>query len=158
MVASHQEQDTTNPYRMRAPCPQCLCGYGRLETRNGQDCVFCEACGQFCYNAPKVETGKAIRNVTSIHAVLSARQRARILLRAGKLCELCGSALSTGGQVDHILPVKIGLENGLTEVELNSDYNLMALCDACNLGKGTLVPSPQVYTRILRWWCKNEHA
>ncbi len=115
----------------------CACGneYGRIESRNGQDCVFCDKCSRWQYNAPKTETGRAIRSVTSVHNGIKPGQRARILMRSNGLCELCGK----GGEsaqlhVGHIISVDAGIANGLTELQLNDDENLCTLCAECNLG------------------------
>ena len=51
--------DQTTLYAMPAPCKKCGCTNGRIETRSGQDCVLCQICGAFQYNAPKTETGRA---------------------------------------------------------------------------------------------------
>jgi hypothetical protein len=38
------------------------------------------------------------------------------------------------GNVGHMISVDAGLRDGLTELEINSDENLVAMCDECNLG------------------------
>ena len=123
------------PYRMRKPCVSCGSEFGRIRETGAQDCVYC-LCGRFQYNAPRVETGKAVRTVTTVHNGIKPKQRARILVeRAGCRCELCGS---TKGElhVGHLLSVEVGLKQGLTEDELNDDENLAAMCAECNLGIG----------------------
>ncbi len=52
--------------------------------------------------------------------------RARVLLRDGLTCQRCGAPAS---HVDHITPVSAG--GG------DHERNLQALCDGCNLSKGT---------------------
>lgn len=37
---------------MRAPCPDCTTVLGTVQGRGGQACVYCAACGRWCYNAP----------------------------------------------------------------------------------------------------------
>lgn len=120
-------------HALRKPCP-CGGAAGRIETRNGQDCVFCLDCSRFQYNAPRVETGREVRTVSTVHGGITSRRRARILLRANAHCELCGK--SGNLHVGHLLSVKDGLRMQLTEVEINDDENLAALCDECNLGLG----------------------
>lgn len=116
----------------------CSCGgvNGRIETRGSQDCVFCLDCGRFQYNAPRVETGRAVRSVSTVHSAIKPKQWARILERAHFCCESCHQERAL--HVGHILSVADGLELGinLTEQQLNSDDNLIAHCEECNLGQG----------------------
>ena len=124
-------------YTMRKPCVACGSEDGRIEQRNGQDCVYCLTCGRFQYNAPKTETGRAPRTVETVHNGVKPKQRARILLRANGRCDLCGKGGSEANiHVGHIISVESGLAGGLTEAHLNDDENLCALCDECNLGVG----------------------
>jgi 5-methylcytosine-specific restriction endonuclease McrA len=115
---------------------QCRCGgfTGRIETKNGQDCVYCLDCGRHQYNAPRVETGRTQRTVTTVHNGIKPKQRARIITRATGRCEMCGARNDI--HVGHIISVDTGLKMGLTEVDLNDDENLAALCAECNLGIG----------------------
>ena len=121
---------------MRSPCKQCGCEVGRIEERSGQDCVFCLDCNKHQYNAPRTETGREVRTVTTIHNGIKPKQRARILLRANFRCEFCG----TGDRplhVDHLIPVKTAMEEDWTDQQINDDENLCASCDECNLGRGS---------------------
>lgn len=120
-------------YTMRKPCINCGSAVGRIETKNGQDCVYC-ACGKHQYNAPKIETGRKPRTVTAVHDLISASQRARIITRATGRCEICGARGDL--QVGHLISVKDGLKLGMTEAQINDDENLAAMCPACNLGIG----------------------
>lgn len=120
-------------FTMRASCRWCTNTLGRIETRNGQDCVFCTECDKFQYNAPKTETGREPRTVTTVHNGIKPGQRARILLRANGSCELCHAA-NKPLHVGHLLSVNEGLKQGLTEAQINADENLSAMCDECNLG------------------------
>lgn len=138
-------------YAMRKPCSQCGCAEGRIDERGAQDCVFCVFCGAFQYNAPRTETGKAVRPVNTGKRTLKPKQRARILFRAGAKCEVCGRRPDKGElHVDHILPVAIGEDYGISRAELDDDENLMALCDACNLGKGAEPMPLRLAVAILR--------
>lgn len=121
-------------HSMRARCRYCGATEGRIETRNGQDCVYCLACGKHQYNAPKTETGRAERTVTTIHNGIKPKQRARIIERATGRCELCGARGNL--HVGHLVSVKDALRLELTDAEINSDENLAAMCDECNLGIG----------------------
>ena len=132
---------------MRKPCAFCGSEDGIISTRGLQDCVFCAACERFQYNAPKVETGRADRSITTVHNGLKANQRERIIERAAGRCELCGGTNTL--HVDHVVSVKDGLEDGLTERELNHDDNLICLCAECNLGKSERSLLPKTYLVIL---------
>lgn len=137
-------------YKMRSPCVACAEETGEIVPRNGQDCVFCAGCRRFAYNAPRVETSRAVRSVSTVHDGIKPKQRVRILLRAAGRCELCGA----GGflHVGHLLSADDGLEAGLTEMELNDDTNLAALCEVCNLGMGSLSIPPVLFVALLRRW------
>lgn len=121
-------------FEMRKPCPECSGTTGRIVERNGQDTVRCTGCSRFQYNAPRVETGREQRSVTTVHEAIRPKQRARILSRASARCEVCGARGNL--HVGHIVSVVVGLNFGLTEAELNDDENLMCLCEECNLGQG----------------------
>lgn len=118
---------------MRQPCKCGVTGGVRVE-KNGQDTVRCGACGTFQYNAPRTETGRKQRSVTTVHAGIKPKQRARILSRATARCEVCGSHGNL--HVGHIVSVDSGFESGLTDAEINDDENLLCLCEECNLGWG----------------------
>lgn len=123
-------------FRMRKPCGYCGCEDGRIQERGSQDCVYCFGCDRFQYNAPRAETGKPVRSVTSNRAGIKPSQRARIIVeRASCRCELCGTNKSEL-HVGHLLSIDEGLKQGFTEQELNHDENLAAMCAECNLGIG----------------------
>lgn len=64
--------------------------------------------------------------------------RARILAKTGGCCAKCGRKLDTKSMtVDHIVPVSKGGDN--------DEYNLVALCQECNLTKGNAVIHPEEY-------------
>ena len=126
-----------NEITMRRICQKCSGTFGRIETKNGQDCVYCCQCGRHCYNAPKTETGRAARTVTTIHNGIKPNQRMRVLQRATARCEICGKAgAGVNLHVGHLMSVKAGIVAGLTEAELNDDENLAAMCEECNSGLG----------------------
>lgn len=130
--------DGTEPFKMRKPCAKCGCENGSITERGAQDVVRCAACQAFQYNAPRTETGKAVRTVKTVHDAIKPKTRARVLMRATGRCELCGERPGDTAQlhVGHCVSVKHGLQFGLTDDELNGDENLVALCDQCNLGMG----------------------
>ena len=124
---------------MRSPCSKCGSTLGTIKPTGVQDCVYCD-CGKFQYNAPRVETGKEVRSVQTTHKLITPAVRAKVLLRASGRCELCGrtETSAAGMHVGHILSVEHGMAQGLTEVELNAETNLCALCAECNIGMGSI--------------------
>lgn len=133
-------------YQMREPCRYCNSEEGNISPRGGQNCVFCLGCGRLAYNAPRTETGETVRTVTTIHNGIRPKQRARILLRANGVCELCGARQLL--HVGHLLSVDDGLKAGSTEAVLNSDENLAALCEECNLGIGSASVTLRLLMRL----------
>ena len=133
---------------LRVPCRWCESGSGVIRTRGGQDVVFCAACDRYQYCAPRVETGREVRSVVTVHAGITGKQRVRILMRDGARCYLCGARGDL--HVGHLLSVKAGLDAGLTEVELNDDENLVAMCAECNLSLGRETVTPRLYLAILK--------
>jgi hypothetical protein len=130
------------PDRKQCPggaCPVCGCGEASVTETNGQDVVRCLQCDKYLYNAPRTETGRKERSVSTVHSSIKPKQRDRIITRANRRCERCGKsamASATGIHVGHILSVAEGLKHGLTEEIINSDENLIGECDECNLGHG----------------------
>lgn len=127
--------------KLRQPCRHCQAPAGtdsHTENRGGQDVVLCGSCGKPAgYNAPKTETGRAVRTVTTVHNGVKPAQRSRIILRDGARCRLCGkSATQATLHVGHLLSVKDGMRLELSDEQINSDENLAAMCDECNLGLG----------------------
>ena len=142
---------TESPFKMRACCKHCGSEAGRIETRGGQDCVFCAACGRYAgYNAPKTETGRAVRTVETVHNGIKPKIRARILELDNGRCVQCGKDASRAVlHIGHVISVKEGLSAGLTEAQLNHDENLVTLCDECNLGVGSEPMSLRFLIRVL---------
>ena len=71
---------------------------------------------------------------------ISWRMRARVLMRDGATCQMCGASPQSGARlhVDHFLPWSKG---GETILE-----NLRILCVQCNIGKGDLLPESENLT------------
>lgn len=130
--------DELPPFRMSRPCPTCGGVEGRIRPTNGQNVVDCIGCGRKgVYNAGKVETGQRVRSVSTVHAAITPKKRARVLERATGRCELCGrNGDGAVLHVGHLLSVDRGVAEGLTEIELNAEENLCAMCEECNLGIG----------------------
>lgn len=131
-------------HRMEKPCPKCA-GVGietftvRIFPKNGQDVARCSRCNEWIKNLPKTETGKKQRSVSTTHNGVKPAQRARILARANGRCELDGRSAVEHGLVLHVchfVSVEDGHRLGMTDAEINSDENLFAGCEECNLGMG----------------------
>lgn len=122
-------------YTMRKPCPMCGGKIGRLAEVGRQDTVRCISCDTFVYNAPRTETGRTVRSVTTVHNAIKPKQRARVLGRDGNRCQWCKRD-DRPLHVGHIVSVEAGLAFGLSDEEINDDENLVAQCDECNLGLG----------------------
>jgi len=116
-------------------------------TKNGQDCIVCH-CGRWQYNAPKTETGRVVRSVSTTHKAIKPKQRYRILERANRCCELCRKP-NRGLHVGYAISVDDGHKAGLSDELINSDENLLALCDECNLGQGSLTLPIRILVGIL---------
>jgi 5-methylcytosine-specific restriction endonuclease McrA len=129
---------TSDNHLLRKPC-NCGSMEGTIRIKGGQDCVYCFHCSRWQYNAPKVETGREVRSVSTTHEAIKPNQRARVIERANTRCERCGKRASeckTSLHVGHILSVDDGHKYGLSDDVINSDENLIAECDECNLGHG----------------------
>ncbi|MFN0115058.1 MAG: homing endonuclease associated repeat-containing protein [Paracoccaceae bacterium] len=68
---------------------------------------------------------------------ISWRLRAKVLMRDGATCQLCGASPQSGARlhVDHVVPWSKG---GDTSLE-----NLRILCAQCNIGKGDFMPESE---------------
>lgn len=128
-------------------CKRCKTTTGRIETKSGQDCVFCTQCGAFQYNAPRVETGREVRSLRT-RPDISPSQRTRILDRDGGACILC-HATDRPLDIGHLISVKDGLDTGLTEAQIYHDENLAAMCAPCNSGYGARTVNPRIIAAAL---------
>jgi hypothetical protein len=81
----------SEPFLMRAKCKNCEYEQGYIETKNGQDCVYCGNCERHQYNAPKTETGRDVRKMDTGRTNLTPSHRARIFERDNCRCVLCGN-------------------------------------------------------------------
>jgi 5-methylcytosine-specific restriction endonuclease McrA len=126
-------------HALRKPCA-CGSTQGSITSRSGQDCVFCCECNKFQYNAPKTETGRAVRTVKTTHDAISPKMRSKIIERANRRCERCGRLgedSTSGLHVGHVVSVDAGHKYGLSDAEINGEDNLIAECAECNLGHGS---------------------
>ena len=123
------------PHMLRRPCGKCGDTRGVIKPRGFQDCVFCRGCQAFQYNAPRVETGRELRSVQTVHSAIKPKLRARVLMRANLSCEIC-HAWSRELQIGHLISVADGIAHGLSDDDINSEENLAAMCAECNSGIG----------------------
>lgn len=149
-------------YVMRGPCGKCGCLTGTITERGTQDVVRCSSCATYQYNAPRTETGKAIRSVSTIHDAMKPRTRAVVIMRANCRCEFCGRSPEQTADLhaSHVVSVKRGLEMGLTDEQINDEENMVCLCSACNLGLGQEPIPVRVFARLLmaRLWKEQASA
>lgn len=134
----------------RSACPLC---YGRtayITETGAQDVVRCIQCDAFLYNAPRHETGKAVRPVSDGRSTIKPAVRWRVLERFNHSCVGCG-ATDVILHIDHIIPLAAAAEYDFIDLELLEDeVNLTALCEVCNLGKSDSFPSIRLMYRCLQ--------
>lgn len=135
-------------HAMRAACRGCGGTIGRIETRGGQDCVFCVQCGCHAYNAPRVETGREVRTLRT-RPDIKPSVRARILERDNATCVLCHRC-DVDLDVGHLISVDAGRKAELTDAEIYADENLAAMCAACNSGLSSRPVSLRFAVALLR--------
>jgi 5-methylcytosine-specific restriction endonuclease McrA len=120
-------------YTMREPCR--FCGEataGFLTPAGGQNVIRCAECGRAVYNAPKWETGEAVRSLAT-RPDIKVSTRTRILERDGGTCVACHRD-DVPLDVGHLLSVVDGRALGATDAELWHDDNLASMCESCNSG------------------------
>lgn len=98
---------------------------------------------------PKSELGLEPRTVSTTHEGIKPKQRSRIIERAHGACELC-HATNKPLHIGHLLSVAKGHELGLTDEQINSDDNLIAECEECNLGRSSASIPPWLVAGLLK--------
>ncbi|MCP3992062.1 MAG: hypothetical protein GY724_23525 [Actinomycetia bacterium] len=126
------DEPNSRPHTAREPCPKCQTAEARIVVRGNQNTVRCARCWRMLYNAPKTETGQRPRTVKTLRRRIKPSQQARILDRDAGRCVLCGSTADL--TIGHLLSIEDGAALGTSATELNSDGNLAAMCEACNIG------------------------
>jgi len=128
------------PFPLRFPCKNPSCNgntNGVIVPKSGQDIVRCSICLAYDHAASRQDTGRAVRTVKTVHEAINLKLRCQVLLRANRQCELCGKSDDNAVMhVGHAISVKAGIDNGMSESEINNPENLVCLCDECNLGMG----------------------
>lgn len=108
--------------RLPHPCP--ACGARVLPG------AACPRCGHIPSRAHRESETRRARRFGYRRHYTSAeyrRNRARALARSGGVCERCGVSLGPDWECDHIVPVRDGGGDALT--------NLQCLCRRCALAK-----------------------
>lgn len=141
-----REQLGWKAYESKRPCPSCGSYDAELGERGGQNVVRCRNCKAHIYNAPKTETGQKPRTVATIRRGIKPNQQVRILERDGA-CVLCGSREDL--TIGHALSWKDAEALGEVGPYLDSDQNLFAMCEGCNLGLGGRSVLPKTYHLIV---------
>jgi len=122
---------------LRAPCP---CGgtEGTIAPRGNQDCLYCDTCGKFQYNAPRVETGRAVRSL-STRPGITPSQRARILAAHDNACIGCGKRPpEVSLDLGHLISREDAAHHDMLDEIIDGEFNLAPMCPECNSGYRTL--------------------
>jgi 5-methylcytosine-specific restriction endonuclease McrA len=109
----------------------------------------CQACGKHNGFAKKDPTD---RRSATMRGTIKPNQRSRIIQRAKTRCECCGrpaAATGIGLHVGHVVSIDAGSKAGVSMNVLNSDENLIAECEECNLGHGRAPLPMAVFIAIL---------
>lgn len=141
--------DDPSHHPLRAIC-DCGSAVGVITEKGAQDTVHCAECGTYLYNAPRSETGKAVRTVTRRPAGPKPSVRYRVLARCGHRCVECGSDGPL--HVDHLIPVDAVERYGIDREIVDDEFNLIALCDECNSGKSDHLPDVLLIAKVIRVW------
>lgn len=121
---------------MRSPCHLCGGDQGAITTKNGQDVVRCATCDEYMYCAPRTETGRAVRSLSSRPGIKPSA-RARILAEHDHACITCGRrapdvALDLGHLISREDAERCGF---LDDPIIDSEWNLAPQCQECNSGQ-----------------------
>jgi hypothetical protein len=133
---------------LREECRYCGGRFGNIITVSSQDTVRCCGCQKYLYNAARTETGRPRQSLRTRPNV-SPNQRARILLADISRCVIC-KRTDVPLEIGHMISVRDGRRQGLSDAELYSDENLCGMCAQCNSGLGGNSLPAQDRERILR--------
>jgi len=149
----HPVPDGAEPWSLSKPCSRCsepVAGYLIRTPPPHAGKLFCGNCALFQQWVSKKDLGEPRRSLTPRGECIGPKQRDQILARDGYRCMLCGAAppavlLHAG----HILSHKDGDVLGLSEQQIDSNDNLMAMCERCNAGLGPRSLTPWLYVALL---------
>ena len=135
---------------LKITCPKC--GADAIIRDNGPHReARCSHCHRHIKNVSKAELGEPKRSAT-LRGTIKPGQRSRIIQRAKLRCECCGrpaSATGVGLHIGHVVGIEEGTQAGVSAEVLNSDENLIAECEECNLGHGRAPLPMSVFIAIL---------
>lgn len=124
--------------QMRSPCHGCGHEMGKIIERSGQDTVRCARCDRWCYNAPRTETGRKQRSLSTREGITPG-QRARILEAFSNACIYCGKRPpEVRLELDHMIPREVAERHGMLDDLIDSEHNLAPACAECNSGRRVL--------------------
>lgn len=133
----------TMSFVMREPCRTCGTSDGHITERGKQDVVRCARCNRYAYCAPRIETGKKKRTLSTREGITPS-QRARILATHDHSCISCGKRPpEVRLELDHIISRELAAEHGCLDELIDSEHNLAPRCEECNSGNRWL-PAPSV--------------
>jgi hypothetical protein len=140
------------PITMRAECRfGCGTTEGVVREVNGQDVVRCARRGKAQYNAPRVETGRAVRTLAT-RPTITPSQRSRVFEAHDHRCIVCGKGASDGVRLDlaHLISREDAAAHGFLDELIDSEWNLAPMCAECNSGQGRRTfPIALVYRTLL---------
>jgi hypothetical protein len=145
--------ENENPHPLREPCRRCGWGDGILLPVNGQDTVRCAKCNRHCYNAPRSETGRERRSVSTRPSIRPS-QRSRILVRDSFACIFCHRT-DLPLDIGHLVSVHDGHIVGMSDADLACDGNLATMCAPCNSGQGRRSLPPALLAAAIWAWQRN---
>jgi len=126
--------DETHP--LRATCGHCGGAQGRIRKKSDQNCVYCVGCDRWQYNAPKVETGEERRSLSRREAIKPKRW-IQLLELHGHACFNCGARPpDVILHAAHLISRKDAEAHGFLDEVIDSDTNLVPMCETCNAGYG----------------------
>lgn len=140
----------TNVDAVTVVCRKCGGGNTTVSERGGQDVVTCrDGCG-YSHCAPRAETGRKQRSLSTREGITPG-QRARILAAFGNACIYCGKRPpDVRLELDHMIPRDVAERHGLLDDLIDSEHNLAPACAECNSGRRVVPFGAQTVALIYR--------
>lgn len=139
------------PWEIELGCTQCGAVEGSITTKAGQDILRCSA-GHYQKALNREETGRRARTLSS-RPGLTPAQRSRVLAAHGNACVECGRyPPDVELQIEHLISRKDAEAHGCLDHLIDSEWNLVPVCDECNSGSWRLIggQSIRLMHRVLR--------
>lgn len=134
---------------LRSPC-QCDGTIGVVRQVGNQDTVRCVDCDRFQYNAPRSETGRKQRSLSTREGITPS-QRAAVLKAFGHACVYCGKRPpEVRLELDHMIPRDVAERHGMLDALIDSTHNLAPACPECNSGRRNIPFSASTVAIIYR--------